>query len=310
MQVIDKPYLACDATQESVKFPCILMPKIDGVRGINLAGSVTGRSLKPFRNPVVTRMFSGNATLGFDGELVRGSITSNNLCKETTGMLNKATSDTPDSCVYWYVFDYAVDGVYVDRLKALQIAVAALGSENVKVVPWEFAYSWAEVQAYEKKCVAEGYEGVILRDPYSPYKPGRCTPKEAAFMRIKRFVDFECRLLSILPAEKNNNPSKNNPLGYTERTSHKAGKTPKKEVGAIVAEVLQDVFDSRGNLVVRSGAVVKIGPGKMTKKERQDVWNCKDDHKGRVVKAKMFPFGIKDKPRFPTFLSFRADEDM
>ena len=53
-----KPQLAEDAILEEVKFPCIVQPKIDGVRALNLTGTLTGRSLKPFEGHGITEYFT------------------------------------------------------------------------------------------------------------------------------------------------------------------------------------------------------------------------------------------------------------
>ena len=42
-----KPQLAEDAVLDKVIFPCLVQPKIDGVRAMNLEGTLTGRSLDP-----------------------------------------------------------------------------------------------------------------------------------------------------------------------------------------------------------------------------------------------------------------------
>ena len=49
-----KPQLAEDAILDQVRFPCIVQPKIDGVRALNLNGTLTGRSLDPFKGFGVT----------------------------------------------------------------------------------------------------------------------------------------------------------------------------------------------------------------------------------------------------------------
>ena len=41
-----KPMLAEDFDESKLIFPLIAQPKIDGVRGLNMLGTLTGRSLK------------------------------------------------------------------------------------------------------------------------------------------------------------------------------------------------------------------------------------------------------------------------
>ena len=44
-----KPQLANDANLATLKYPLIVQPKIDGVRALNINGTLTGRSLDPLR---------------------------------------------------------------------------------------------------------------------------------------------------------------------------------------------------------------------------------------------------------------------
>jgi hypothetical protein len=67
-----KPSLAEDADLSTVTFPCIEQPKYDGVRGLNLASTFTGRSLDPFVGFGITDYFSRPEYLGLDGEMVLG----------------------------------------------------------------------------------------------------------------------------------------------------------------------------------------------------------------------------------------------
>ena len=41
-----KPFLCCDADINKIQFPVLVLPKIDGVRMLNVNGKATGRSLK------------------------------------------------------------------------------------------------------------------------------------------------------------------------------------------------------------------------------------------------------------------------
>jgi hypothetical protein len=50
--------LACDWIEQSVKFPCIVQPKIDGVHSLNRDGKCVGRSLKAHANPHTNVVFS------------------------------------------------------------------------------------------------------------------------------------------------------------------------------------------------------------------------------------------------------------
>ena len=324
-----KPHLACDLDEDKVKFPVIAQVKIDGVRGINLKGDITGRSLKAFKNSFVAECFSHPEFVGVDGELVLGEWNRPGLCRETTGFVNRKTAKlgkptrSPD--FKWYVFDFLRADVvhlpYIQRLEALQQAsamwFAADEVSNVFVVPWKLVHNLEELHAFEEECLDAGFEGVIVRDPNGLHKSGRATTKLGAYLRIKRFVDFEGKVVGITEAMENTNEAKTNELGRTERSTHQENMIPKGMVGTIHLIVLKDVV-YRGEVVVKAGEVVVVGPGAMPHAQRIAVWlaykagdmTSEDWIMGEIGKAKFMPHGQKDKLRMPTWLCLRAEEDM
>jgi len=48
--IFSRPMKAENAIIEQLKFPLILQPKIDGVRGLNINVQLRTRTLKPFAN--------------------------------------------------------------------------------------------------------------------------------------------------------------------------------------------------------------------------------------------------------------------
>ena len=85
-------------------------------------------------------------------------------------------------------------------------------------------------------------------------------------------------------------------LGRTKRSSHKAGKIGRADLGA---------------LVVRSseGVEFNIGTG-FTDAERAAIWNDRSHYLGKLAKFKFFPVGIKGAPRHPAWLGFRSELDL
>ena len=53
-----KPHLACDADINKIKYPCYVLPKIDGVRALVIDGKLVGRSLKTHANKHITYLLS------------------------------------------------------------------------------------------------------------------------------------------------------------------------------------------------------------------------------------------------------------
>jgi len=316
-----RPQLACDFEQDKLKFPVIVSPKIDGVRGINLDGNLTGRSLKAFKNGFVTRRFSGPQFMGFDGELALGNWTSATLCSDTTGFVTRKSpkpgKPTESEELVWYIFDYLADEViglpYAERIAAAQAKVGQMQEfpASISVVPYKLAHSTEELLAFEQLCLDDGFEGVIIRDPNGKHKSGRATVKGGSYLRIKRFIDFEFTIDGFDEAQENLNEAKVNELGYTERSSHKENKIGKGMVGCIHGTLLEDVvFEGKVLNGMGKGTPVDVSPGALTHGERIAIFNDPTGFIGAIGKGKMFPKGHKDKPRFPQFQTVRAKEDM
>ena len=304
-----KPMLARDWIESKVKFPCIIQPKIDGVRALCIDGKLVGRSLKPFANKYVTHLLSRPEFNGFDGEITVGTPdnrTSETLCRDTTSALNRIDGEP---IVTWTIFDTQSNKKYSDRMK--DILINQVGTQAyIRVIGGSHVRNMQELLAYESQCLDMGYEGVILRDPDGLYKEGRSDSKMQCW-RIKRFIEEEILVTSILEGSKNNNEKKVNELGRTERSSHQENMQPNGEVGTIIGTLLKDVVHPvTGNILFKGGLEVQVSPGEMTQNECKFYWNNQDQIIGKVIKFKTFPQGVKDKPRFPTFVCFRDKSEV
>lgn len=297
-----RPMLAEDWDRAKQRYPVIAMAKIDGVRAINQDGVLYGRSLNPHANRYVTQMFSGEDLAGLDGELAAAAPTHPRLVSLTTSAVNTIEGE-PD--LSWWVFDdYLAPGPYEQRLEALVKRVQKLGEDDpwlaprLKVVPWEVIRSEQELENFKEDCLGKGYEGVILRDPKGNHKEGRSTVIEGGFLRIKPFVIEEAFIFGFEQGMTNANPAKVNNLGLTERSTHKENLVPNGKIGNLRAVCL------------KTGKIIKIGPGRMKHDEREKFMLQPTLLIGQVCKYKHFPYGVKDKPRFPTFESFRSLSDL
>lgn len=311
-----KPQLACDINFDKVKWPLLQMPKIDGCRGLNHNGIFTGRSLKKFDNPFVTERFSGEQFMGLDGELAFGDWTSSSLCRDTTGFVNRKTAKPgkpTEGALDWWVFDYFGAGYdqkpYVERYAAATEIVHALDLPFVKIVPAILVFSEEKFRELDDYYLDQGFEGSIGRCPNEIVKPGRATVTKGNYLRLKQFIDFEVEIVGIVEAMENQNEAKINELGHTERSSHKENKVPKGMVGMYKGRVLKDVVHD-GRLIASKDQVLDIGPGCMTHDQRKAHFDSPALILGQIATAKLFPKGMKDKPRFPTIKNLRADADM
>jgi DNA ligase-1 len=304
--MIKRPMLASDYDPAKVRFPVLVQPKIDGVRGMVFGGTLTGRSLKCHANRHTTERFSSEWLDGIDGELIAGvDPTADDLCRKTTSALNTIEGEP---LITIYAFDYikgfTIDLPYSERYWHLKQYIEKAYRLNycdgpeLRIVPTYEALDMIQLTELHEGFISQGYEGTILRDPMGKFKQGRSTVKEMGLLRIKDFVESEARVTRIEEGSTNLNEATFNECGYTERSSHQANMVPNGMVGTI------------HGIDLKSGKEVSISPGKMTHEERIYYYANPSAIIERVVKYKFFPKGIKDKPRFPTFQSFRAESDL
>jgi len=311
-----KPQLAEDAQLDKLQFPVWAQPKIDGVRAINSNGHLTGRSMDPFKGFGITEYFGLMPFQWLDGEMILGHKPNctERLCSATTGAMGrfKGVTEMPD--VSWHVFDYLRPDMlaqnYETRYNALRQHVIDLDHHRVKLVPFTVCINMMEAKAAIARNADEGYEGTIFRNPRSIYKPGRST-LEGQLWRVKSWGDAEILVTGITEGNMNSNEAKKNTLGRTERSSSAAGMVPNGQVGSIQGTLLDDFLDPfTGKLLFPKGLPITVGSGEMSVKEATHYFQHLDEVVDHIVKFKHMTHGVKDLPRFPTYISHRLKEDL
>ena len=263
-----------------------LQPKLDGVRAVVRDGVVYSRSNKPIPNKYVQDMFKNLEH--FDGELIVGEPTSHSVYRDTVSHV--MAHDKTDFDVRFYVFDHIKDmsDRYQNRLVRLKKSKPAVIHEQHVLLTLD------GLLKLEESMLDQGYEGLILRDPDAPYKMGRSTVKEGYLLKLKRFVDAEAEVIGFEERMHNGNEATVSELGRTKRSSHKAGKRGRGDLGAIRVRF--------------QGVEFNIGTG-FTDAERAAIWDNQDKYLGQLAKFKSFPVGVKDAPRHPVFLGWRDRRD-
>ena len=109
----------------------------------------------------------------------------------------------------------------------------------------------------------------------------------------------------------NGNVAKTNTLGRTERSSAKAGMVRNEQVGSIQGTMLADFYDPiTKRLLFAKGLSITVGSGEMSVAEAAHFWQNPDEILRHVVKFKHMTHGVKNLPRFPTYVSHRLLQDM
>lgn len=300
-----KVMLAVDADIDSIQFPCVAQPKIDGIRchvEMTENGPVAlTRANKPIPNRFIRSALSRKELVGFDGE-----ITSGNTFQETTSAV-MSFDGAPD--FRFHVFDITNmdDTSYVERYSRLvdrsfvtlfdknQVRVSPV-FKHVRVVDSQLVPDRETLERIEEVWLKEGYEGVIVRAPQAPYKHGRSTKKQGYLLKIKRFSDAEAVVEGVEELMHNANELGTNELGYAQRSTKKEGLVGADTLGALLCKT-------------DDGVEFKIGTG-FDAATRKELWDRRSELTGKLVKYKYFATGVKEAPRFPVFLGFRDEADL
>lgn len=284
-----RPMLATDAELDKLRFPLLASTKLDGIRAVVRDGIVYSRSNKPIPNQYVQTLFGQYEH--FDGELIVGDPTAKTVYRDT---VSGVMSEDGDPAVSFYVFDHIEYGDYPYAVRKQYIDFDTY--DTVVLHSQVTINSVDELLKHEEAALVAGYEGLILRDPNAPYKQGRSTVKEGYLLKLKRFQDAEATVIGFEERMHNGNAATTDELGRTKRSSHKANKSGRGDLGALVCRTAD-------------GVEFNIGTG-FTDSERARLWADRDQLHGRIAKFKFFPVGVKEAPRHPVFLGWRDVRDM
>lgn len=295
-----RPLLACNAPTNlnSLPYPLFSSEKLDGIRCLIKDGIALSRTLRPIRNRYIQNCLGHAALNGLDGELIVGDPAASDCMRKTNSGVMSFDGE-PD--FKYYVFDiWNRPGVqYKDALESLCDKPFA-NHPNIEVLRQYTVKTSNEVETIEKAALDDGHEGIILRRPDGTYKYGRSTVKEGFLYKLKRYLQSEAVVIGVEPYQTNNNAAELDALGYTKRSSAKAGKVDLDLLGALKV---------RGRFQESTDVTFNIGTG-FTFYERELLWKQRESLLGRIVTYKFFPVGSKDKPRHPVFVSFRSQDDL
>jgi len=277
-----------------IVFPKLASPKIDGFRCVLGSQAYTSR-MSAFPNRRVHQDLKDRLTddAPLDGEIVVGK-------RRGPGVLNRTSSGVTsrDGEPDWrlWVFDAPRVGVgKADRLRIAGKAVKRLGDKRIRLVKHELIHDLEELQAYIDACLEAGFEGVMISDPHGPYKEGKSTINQGWLLKIKPFDTAEGRIKGWFEEQENTNEAKREATGKLKRSSAKAGKVPKGQLGGFILEDCE------------TGIEVRVGGG-FTLDQRKKLWQIiqrrPGDLRGQLVRYKKQRVGEKDKPRHPGFLDF------
>jgi ATP-dependent DNA ligase len=193
------PMLAHDYNKrgKSMAFPFFAQRKLDGVRCMAVPGrGLFSRNGKAFPHlehirADVDRLSAVDIML--DGELYSDELT----FQEIVGIVKKETLRPGDAetmkKIYLYVYDCILparpSAPYTDRLDTLAATLCtAAAFSSVRLLPTATCETGDDVRRLHAEYVAEGYEGIMLRQREGVYKVGHRSPD---LQKYKEFCDTE-----------------------------------------------------------------------------------------------------------------------
>jgi DNA ligase 1 len=281
-----KPLLSGKADLTQIKYPVLATPKLDGIRCVIHEGEAKSRNLKPIPNVHIRKTLAGLISL--DGELmVNGdfNVVQGDVMRE---------SGTPDFT--YNVFDEFTnpDHPYSARIGALR--TTPLPSE-IKIISPLLINNETELLQQLDTYLDQGYEGLMFRAPDGKYKFGRSTVNEGILLKVKKFLDDEAELIGITEKMTNHNPKVKDKLGRSQRSSHKANKTPAGTAGSLTVRWQGHEFK------------IGFGPG-FNDVVKKELWDNRNTHINKMVTFSYQELSAKGIPRFGKLIGFRHKDDI
>ena len=136
---------------------------------------------------------------------------------------------------YYVVYDMWNKGDdYNERFAKLNDWFYENGSNYLKLITNDVVFTPRCAEGYLEQHINNGYEGVMLRCPRSPYKQGRSTFKEGYLLKLKKFLDDEAVVIGFEERLHNTNEKESDERVYAKRSSKKEGMVRANTLGSLI----------------------------------------------------------------------------
>jgi len=184
-------------------FPCYTQPKLDGTRCIAIQGKGLFSRLRkqfPHMEHIMEEInrIPSSGPLVLDGELYSDELT----FQEIVGLVKRVTLKPGDvekqRKIKFHIYDILTDQPYENRLEHLRrMFFANQGMKHLVNVSTNVCHSEDDMKKQHADHVANGYEGIMLRNPHGLYKHSR----SADLLKYKEFFDDEYEVVGFKEGE-------------------------------------------------------------------------------------------------------------
>jgi hypothetical protein len=217
---VPSPMLAHDFLKrgKSIKFPCYTQRKYDGTRCVAISGKgLFSRNKKryPHLDHIVAEINKLPSTIILDGELYSDTLTFQEIVgivkRETlrpAGISNTRGSATAEQQskegdqekqlqIKLHVYDIINKAPYEERYANLQILFNKYKFQHLVLVKSDICESEEAIKELHARYVAEGFEGLMLRNKTGLYKNSRAVDLQ----KFKEFFDGEFKIVGYKEGE-------------------------------------------------------------------------------------------------------------
>ena len=196
------PMLAHDYNKrgKSIQFPCFVQKKFDGTRCVAVPQKglfSRNRKSYPHLDHIKEEINKLPPNMVLDGELYSDTLS----FQEIVGLVKKETLKAGDQekqlQIQYHVYDIINEAPYVQRYSNLQLLFRRYKFKHLVLVKTEHCESEEKMKEMHAQYVAEGYEGIMLRNKEGVYSNAR----SAHLQKYKEFTDMEVEIVGFKEGE-------------------------------------------------------------------------------------------------------------
>lgn len=199
---VPSPMLAHDYNKrgKSIKFPCFVQRKFDGTRCIGMPGKglfSRNRKSYPHMDHILAEINKLPPTIILDGELYSDTLT----FQEIVGLVKRETlkkgDDEKQLQIKFYIYDIVNEMPYEQRYANLQMLFNKYNFKHLVLVKTAVCESEEKMKEMHAEYVADGFEGIILRNKQGLYQNAR----SISLQKYKVFFDDEFEIVDYKEGE-------------------------------------------------------------------------------------------------------------
>jgi DNA ligase 1 len=189
-----------DKHGHKVGYPCMVQPKLDGIRCIAVVKGGKATLWTRTRKPItaVPHIIDAIEALSLPDCVLDGELYNHELHDDFEQIVSLVRSKEPKpeaaALVQYHIYDCTgkAEGSFDQRYGFICRSIIE-DSGVLHIVRAQWAGHEGEVRSFRKRFADEGYEGVMVRNPFSPYKHGRSYD----LLKLKEFEDAEFTIVGV-----------------------------------------------------------------------------------------------------------------